>query len=325
MSLLEVEDLTVEHPRGGAPCVRTVRGVSLTVADRECLGVVGESGAGKSQLFLAVMGLLAPTARISGRIRFANEDVSRADPARLARLRGTALTMVFQDALGALTPHLRVGEQLAEVLVVHRRVPRRAALHAAAEALSRVGFEQAPRILRRYPHELSGGECQRVMIAMALLGEPRLLIADEPTSALDVTVQARILGLLESLRATSRLALVLISHDIAVVARVAERMAVMYAGRIVEHAAAARLLTAPRHPYTALLLECAPRAPGASGDGGERMRMPFIPGVPARADVDLEGCEFAPRCPRALERCWRERPRLQGDAEASVACHEPLP
>jgi len=319
MALLDIEGLEVRYETAGRR-VEAVRGVSLRLEEGECVGIVGESGAGKTQLCLASAGLLPPTARVSGRVRFDGEELLQAPPARLERLRGAALALVFQDPGSALTPHLRIGEQLAEVRTVHRRATRRAAWQAAHAALVRVGFAAPERVLAQFPHELSGGQCQRVLIAMALLGEPRLLIADEPTSALDVTVQAQVLVLLESVRASAGLALLLVSHDIAVVARLAERIVVMYAGRVVESAPTRRLIEAPRHPYSAQLLECVPQARGAPPS-----RMPFIPGVPPRADVAIAGCAFAPRCARAAERCRRETPPLSGAARAAVACHFPLP
>lgn len=317
--LLDIEGLEVCYPGTGLS-VEAVRGVSLAIAPGESVGVVGESGAGKSQLFLASLGLLSRAARIRGQVRFEGRELLGADARTLNGVRGSEITMVFQDPLSTLTPHLPIGVQLAEVLIVHRGASRRAARRSALAALERVRVSEPERRLGQYPHELSGGMRQRVMIAMALLGQPKLLIADEPTSALDVTVQAQILVLLEGLRQESPLAIVLISHDLAVVARLSMRIVVMYAGRIIESAATACLIERPRHPYTEELLRCVPRLSGPLGE-----RMPCLAGVPPRADESFSGCAFAPRCARVSERCRRERPPLETDAMgAAVACHHPL-
>ena len=319
MALLDIESLEVHYEQLGRR-LEAVRGVSLAVEAGECVGLVGESGAGKSQLFLATLGLLPRAAQVRGRARFEGRELVGADARALNLIRGSKLTMIFQDPASALTPHLRIGVQLGEVLTTHRGCSRRDARAAALEALARVQIPEPERRLTQYPHELSGGLRQRVMIAMALLGAPALLIADEPTSALDVTVQAQILELLETLRAAQPLAIVLISHDLAVVARLAERIVVMYAGRIVESAPTARLIEHPRHPYSELLVQCAPRI-----EGPRLERLPFVPGSAPRAEDVAPGCAFAPRCPRAAERCRRERPALEPDATgAAVACHFPV-
>ena len=229
--------------------------------------------------------------------------------------------MVFQDPMMSLTPHLKIGLQLAEVLVHHRGVSWRDAKRAALRALDRVRIPDPQRRLGQYPHELSGGMRQRVMIGMSLLCEPALVIADEPTSALDVTVQARILDLLRDLRAETGISIVLISHDLGVVASLADRVAVMYAGRIVESAPAAELMRTARHPYSALLMQCVPdlRRPRTE-------RMPFLAGQAPGAAEPERGCAFAPRCPRSTERCVQERPALVDvNAASQVACHHPLP
>jgi oligopeptide transport system ATP-binding protein len=316
---LRLESLRVSFTRAGET-IDAVREVSLAVRPGECLGIVGESGAGKSQAFLAAMGLLAPNARTGGSVRFEGEEILGLEPAALNRVRGSKLTMIFQDPMTSLTPHLKIGVQLAEVLVSHRGASWAQAERAALRALERVQVSEPKRRLEQYPHELSGGMRQRVMIGMSLLCEPALVIADEPTSALDVTIQAQIVDLLRALRLDSGLSVVLISHDLGVVAGLADRVAVMYGGRIVESAATARLLHAPRHPYTALLLQCVPnlRAPRSA-------RMPSLPGQPPQATTSSRGCAFAPRCPRASALCREERPVLQQRAQASeLACHHPL-
>jgi oligopeptide transport system ATP-binding protein len=316
---LSIESLRVSFNARGRS-VEAVRGLSLDVRAAECLGIVGESGAGKTQAFMAAMGLLAPNARAVGSVRFEGEEILNIAPRALNRVRGSKLTMVFQDPTTSLTPHLKIGAQLAEVLVHHRGSSWASAEQAARQALERVRVPEAKRRLGQYPHELSGGMRQRVMIGMSLLCEPALLIADEPTSALDVTVQAQIVELLRGLRLDSDLSIVLVSHDLGVVAGLADRVAVMYAGRIVESARTADLLRSPLHPYTALLLQCVPdlRAP-------RRARMPSLPGQGPPATLELPGCAFAPRCPRASERCHAERPELKATVRAGeIACHHPL-
>jgi oligopeptide transport system ATP-binding protein len=286
--------------------ISAVRQVSLTVTARECVGIVGESGSGKTQVFMAAMGLLAANAAADGSVRFENEELLRAAPKELNRTRGSKLTMIFQDPMTSLTPHLKVGTQLAEVLVCHRGASWSEARHAALRMLERVHVPEPRRRLNQYPHELSGGLRQRVMIGMSLMCEPTLVIADEPTTALDVTVQAQIIGLLRAMREETNMALVLISHDLGVVAGLADRILVMYAGRIVESAAAGELLRQARHPYTAELLKCIP-----SLSGPLLQRLPTLSGQPPRPGESLAGCAFAPRCPRAAERCRVERPLLE--------------
>jgi len=314
-----LESLRVSYTHAGS-AIDAVRDVSLAVRAGECLGIVGESGAGKTQAFMAVMGLLASNARTGGSVRFEGEEILGLAPDALNRVRGSKLTMIFQDPMTSLTPHLKVGVQLAEVLVRHRGASWADAQRAALRALERVHVPAPARRLKQYPHELSGGMRQRVMIAMSLMCEPALLIADEPTSALDVTVQAQIVELLRALRLDSGLSIALISHDFGVVAGLADRVAVMYAGRIVESAHTALLLRGPRHPYTDLLLKCVPnlRAPRGA-------RMPSLPGQPPAASAASRGCAFAPRCPRASDLCRAERPLLRGiEPESEVACHHPL-
>ncbi|MGC1523877.1 MAG: ABC transporter ATP-binding protein, partial [Steroidobacteraceae bacterium] len=294
---LRIEDLSVDFTRRGAR-ISAVRQVSMEVASGECIGVVGESGSGKTQVFMAAMGLNAGQAVVEGRVRFEDTDILGAGPTELNRVRGSKLTMIFQDPMTSLTPHLTVGVQLAEVLVCHAGKSWSEARAAARRMLERVRVPEAERRLNQYPHELSGGLRQRVMIGMSLMCEPTLVIADEPTTALDVTVQAQIIGLLRALRAEAGMALVLISHDLAVVAGLADRILVMYAGRIVESSGAGALFARPLHPYTAELLKCIPNLSGPRLE-----RLPTLPGQPPRPGEAFLGCAFAPRCARAAQRC----------------------
>jgi len=316
---LRIDDLTVGFSRPNRS-ISAVQQVSLAVAACECVGIVGESGSGKTQVFMAAMGLLANNATVQGSVRFEGGEILGATASKLNRIRGSKLTMIFQDPMTSLTPHLKIGAQLAEVLVCHAGKSWREARIAARRMLERVRVPDPARRLNQYPHELSGGLRQRVMIGMSLLCEPLLVIADEPTTALDVTVQAQIIDLLRAMREEVGMALVLISHDLGVVAGLADRILVMYAGRIVESAGSAELFRQARHPYTAELLKCIPSLSGpAFGTLADAPR-------PAAAAGDSpEGCAFAPRCPRAAERCRAERPVLEkrfGGAE--VACHYPL-
>lgn len=298
-----------------------VREVSLKVGPAECVGIVGESGSGKTQMFMAALGLLPADARAAGSVQFEGRELLGRSPAELNRVRGSKLTMVFQDPMTSLTPHLRIGTQLAEIRVSHAGASWRDAKTAALRMLERVRVPEAKRRLRQYPHELSGGMRQRVMIGMSLLCEPTLLIADEPTTALDVTVQAQIIDLLRAMRAESHTAIVLISHDLGVVAGLADRIVVMYAGRVVENAAAADILRHAAHPYTAELLKCVPNL-----SGPRLARMPSLPGVAPSPSSMAPGCAFAPRCARVRERCRVERPLLERPRENAhdVACHYPL-
>jgi len=316
---LDIENLQITYALAGGAIV-AVRDVSLAVRPHECLGIVGESGSGKTQLFLATMGLLPKNARTSGSVRFDGREILGLAPQALNRVRGSRLTMIFQDPMTSLTPHLKIGVQLGEVLVRHRGASWRDAQRSALQMLERVQVPEPQRRLRQYPHELSGGMRQRVMIGMSLLGGPDLLIADEPTTALDVTVQAQIMDLLSSLRAELGMAIVLISHDLGLVAGLADRIVVMYAGRVVENARAGELLQRARHPYTDLLLKCVPNLRAARLE-----RMPCVPGQAPSPAAAERGCAFAPRCPRATAHCEAQRPLLRNVQEsAQVACHYPL-
>jgi oligopeptide transport system ATP-binding protein len=316
--ILSIEHLSISFSHRAVSIVAVER-VSLAIAPAECLGIVGESGAGKTQVFMAVMGLLAGTAQVSGSVRFEGNELLAADAQALNRVRGSKLTMVFQDPMTSLTPHLAIGTQLAEVMVSHLGMRWTDARSCAGRMLERVQVPEPKRRLRQYPHELSGGMRQRVMIAMSLLCNPSLLIADEPTTALDVTIQAQIIELLRAVRGEFGMGLVLISHDLAVVAGLADRILVMYAGSVVENAVAEELFRHPHHPYTAELLKCIP-----SMSGARLARLPTLAGQPPRAGEVLEACRFAPRCPRAADRCRIERPQLQGTSSSQVACHFPL-
>jgi oligopeptide transport system ATP-binding protein len=315
--VLKIEELSIDFLKGQR--IAAVREVSLYVRQGECVGIVGESGSGKTQIFMGALGLLPRSARAAGSVRFEDEEILGAPRAVLNRIRGSKFSMVFQDPMSSLTPHLRIGTQLAEVLVCHRGMSWRESEEAALRMLDRVRVAEAKRRLRQYPHQLSGGMRQRVMIAMSLLCEPSLMIADEPTTALDVTVQAQIIDLLRTLRHEFGTAFVLISHDLGVVGGLADRILVMYAGRVVESAAAADLLRRPRHPYTAELLRCVPDLSGPPLE-----RMPSLPGQPPDAAHPAPGCEFAPRCRYARERCREQRPPLREMGGGQVACHFPL-
>ena len=318
-AVLCIDALSVSFGQRGTN-LHAVRGVSLQVAPRECLGIVGESGSGKTQVFMAALGLLADQGFAAGSVRFEGRELLGANRAELNRVRGSKLTMIFQDPMTSLTPHLKVGVQLAELLVCHAGATWSEAQAAALRMLERVRVPEAHRRLGQYPHELSGGLRQRVMIGMSLMCAPSLVVADEPTTALDVTVQAQIIDLLRLIRAEAGMSMVLISHDLAVVAGLADRVLVMYAGRVVESAAAADLFARARHPYTAELLKCSP-----SLTGPILSRLPTLAGQPPLPGESVAGCAFAPRCPRAAERCRMERPVLSDEiCGGSVACHFPL-
>ncbi len=290
-AVLRVEDLRVAFDtRDGL--LQAVDGVSFAVAPGRTLGIVGESGSGKTVAATTAMGLArGARMRVSGRALLDGEDLLAASPERLRGLRGAAIAMVFQDPLSALHPLLRVGAQIEEAVRAHRDVSRAEARARALELLEHVAIPDARRRLDAYPHELSGGMRQRAMIAMALANEPRVLIADEPTTALDVTVQAQILALLRRLRDELGMAMVLITHDLGVVAETADEVAVMYAGRIVEQAPAAELFAAPQHPYTWGLLRSTPRLDAAVGAD-----LVAIPGRPPSLVSPPSGCRFHPRC-----------------------------
>jgi oligopeptide transport system ATP-binding protein len=317
-AVLAIEALGVRYPIAGGS-IAAVSDFSLAIGAGECVAVVGESGAGKSQAFLAAMGLLGRAARVSGRVRLEGQELLGASPATLNRLRGARVAMIFQDSMTSLTPHLKVGEQIAESLVRHRGLSARAARARALELIESVHIGDAPRRLAQYPHELSGGMRQRVMIAIALACDPVMLIADEPTTALDVTIQAQILALLAELKRTRDLSLVLITHDLGVVASIADRVVVMYGGRIIEEGAVRTVLQAPAHPYTAALLASVPRI-----DRPGRSALAAIRGQPPDPRSLPPGCAFEPRCDFASTRCAASRPPLARGARSTRACHHPL-
>jgi oligopeptide/dipeptide ABC transporter ATP-binding protein len=285
---------------------RVLEDVSFDIRAGEMLGIVGESGSGKSMTALAVMGLLPPGGRIAdGHIGFEGTDITALPERDMQRLRGARMAMIFQEPTASLNPVLTIGEQIAEVLRHHRGLNRRAAWTEAVALLKLVEIAAAERRVEEYPHQLSGGMRQRAMIAIALACRPRLLIADEPTTALDATVQAGILDLLRGLRRDFGMAVMLITHDLGVVAEICERVLVLYAGRVAETGAAAALFASPGHPYTQALLAAIPRLQGPLGP------LPAIGGVvPAPADFP-RGCRFAPRCPRAIPACEVAPPELR--------------
>ncbi|MEU5876428.1 ABC transporter ATP-binding protein [Spirillospora sp. NPDC047279] len=315
--LLEIEDLVVDFATDEG-AVRAVDGAGFAVAPGETLGVVGESGSGKSVTAMSALGLIKPPGRVvSGRVVFDGLDLRTLPARELRRLRGGRIAMIFQDPMTALNPVMAIGAQLTEALRLHRPgLSRSGARDRAAELLTLVGVPGARRRLKQYPHEFSGGMRQRAMIAMAMANDPDLLIADEPTTALDVTVQAQVLDLLRLTRRETGAATVLITHDLGVVAELADRVVVMYAGRVIEHGPVAEIFGAPRHPYTRGLLESLPRL----DDDAEELTP--IPGTPPAPGEAAEGCPFAPRCAMVRDRCLTERPELvqTGPGRAS-ACH----
>ena len=316
--LLEIRDLVTEF-RTERGTVRAVDGVSLEIAPRGTLGVVGESGSGKSVTALSIMRLVAsPPGRIaSGSIRYAGKDLVTLPAAEMRAIRGNRIAMIFQEPMTSLNPVFTVGDQVGEAVRLHQHTSRREARQVAIDMLRKVGIPSPEERVDAYPHQLSGGMRQRVMIAMALACKPDLLIADEPTTALDVTIQAQILELLKQLQRELGMSILLITHDLGVVAETCDEVIVMYAGRVVERAATEALFSAPRHPYTAGLLRSVPGV-----EAGERLQE--IPGmVPSLAELP-PGCKFADRCPRVAERCRAEEPALVQLGASRVRCHFPL-
>jgi peptide/nickel transport system ATP-binding protein len=319
--LLDVRDLTVRFRAGGlalpgigARYVNAVNGVSLSIGRGETLGIVGESGCGKSTLARAVLSLVEVH---DGEVRFAGGRIAAKDKASVARLRGQA-AMIFQDPYASLNPRLTAGEAIAEVLGVHRKVAADAVAARVAELLRLVGL--SPELGARKPHQLSGGQCQRVGIARALAVEPSLIVADECVAALDVSIQAQILNLLMELQRRMQLSLIFISHDLGVVRHLCAKVAVMYLGRIVEHGPTEAIFAAPKHPYTRALLAAVPDI-----DPDRRLSPVTLRGEPP-SPLDLpQGCAFHPRCPHAADICQRSTPALRETGAAQLACHFDLP
>ncbi|WP_263250457.1 ABC transporter ATP-binding protein [Saccharopolyspora rosea] len=321
MALLEVRDLSVVFARRGEPPVTAVDGISFDVEPGRTVGLVGESGCGKSVTSLAIMGLLPPRgAEVSGSVRFDGTELLGLPQRELDQRRGRDLGMVFQDPLTSLNPVVPIGLQVAEVIERHRGTRRRAAMSEARGLLRRVGIPDPDRRLKEYPHQLSGGMRQRALIAMALACRPRLLIADEPTTALDVTIQAQILRLLAALVAETGTALIMITHDLGVVAGLCDEVNVLYAGRVVERAGRHELFARPRHPYTAGLLSSIPRLDVPRGQRLTPIRGSVADNIPWDA-----GCAFCPRCPNALDVCDQRPPEPGVDgAGRLLRCHNPV-
>lgn len=318
--LLDIRDLRVgfETP-DEEKIIVAVDGVSFSVPQGGTLGLVGESGSGKSVTCLSVLKLLAERGRIlGGKVMFGGQDLLSLSQDALQQLRGDEIAMIFQDPMSSLNPVKRVGWQIAEALIIHENLGAKEADAKAVDLLAQVGLPEPKMRARAFPHQLSGGMCQRVMIAMALACKPKLLIADEPTTALDVTIQAQILRLLRKLADETGTAVVLITHDLGVVAEVADEVAVMYAGRIVEAAPVAELFADPKHPYTKGLLGS---LPSRSTRGA---RLPMIKGAVPAPEQYPAGCRFAPRCPRASSLCLRDAPSVTETHDRRFACHHPI-
>ncbi len=304
MPLLEVSDLRVQYPAADAP-VRAVDGVSFSLEPGETYALVGESGCGKTATGLALLRLVEPGRIVGGRILFEGRDILGLPEEQMRRLRGARIGMVFQEAAAALNPVMRIGKQVGETLRIHRGMSRKESDAEAVELLRLVALPDPERQARAYPHELSGGMKQRVMLAIALSCSPALLIADEPTTALDVTIQAQILALLRELRAKLSLTILLITHDLGVVAENADRVGVMYAGRLVEEASVGPLFELPEHPYTRGLLRA---MPGAGTEEGRRLAT--LPGAVPDPGRPPAGCRFHPRCTERFDPCDRDEPQL---------------
>lgn len=310
-TLLEVKDLRTQFKRGKKDWITAVNGVSFNVNAGEIVGLVGESGCGKSVTSLSVMRLHNERlTKISGSIKFGGKEVLDLTTSEMQSMRGNEMSMIFQEPMSALDPIMRIEDQLAEAISLHNSNMSKAEIHErCVNALKLVGIPEPEMTLRNYPHELSGGMCQRVMIAMAMSCEPKLLIADEPTTALDVTIQAQILALMEDIRNRRNTGILLITHDLGVVAETCSRVIVMYAGNIVEEAPVKELFANPQHPYTEGLIASVPRL------GKRPHRLPSIPGSVPDLSVMPEGCRFAPRCKYAQDSCKQKLPELQTVSE----------
>ncbi|HWT38337.1 MAG TPA: ABC transporter ATP-binding protein [Paraburkholderia sp.] len=322
MALLEVNNLSVRFSRRDSAPVDAVQRVSFSLEKGKTLGIVGESGSGKSQTVMALLGLLAKNGAVSGEALYNGANLLTMSDAALNRIRGDRIGMIFQDPMTSLNPFLTIERQMTETLQLHRKLSRREAKQRAIETLERVRIPDAARRIGMYPHEFSGGMRQRVMIAMTLLSEPEILIADEPTTALDVTVQAQIIELLRELNRERGTAIILITHDMGVVAGLCDDVMVMYAGQTVEQAPARQLFATPTHPYTIGLLNALPRLTDE-----DDQPLQTIPGNPPLPGVASQGCAFAPRCTFAEDTCRTARPPLEtveGELHALRACHRPV-
>jgi len=314
MSLLSVRDLHVTYHTQAGP-VPAVRGVDLDIDRGEVLGLAGESGCGKTTVINAVLRLLPPRTKVDGTVLLNGEDVLSMKPGKLRAVRWTQASVIFQGAMHAMNPVRRIGEQIAEAIVIHNQAGEKEALVRAGALLEQVGLP--PRRLRDYPHELSGGQKQRVMIAMALACNPGIVIADEPTTALDVMVQAQVLKLLKELQRELGLAMLFITHDLSVLVEVSDKLAIMYAGKIVEEGPSVSVFTEPAHPYTRALAGAFPQI----GDRSFRMAPSGLPGDPPYPGNVPSGCSFHPRCPLAFEDCPNTDPQLLASGEGRrVAC-----
>jgi peptide/nickel transport system ATP-binding protein len=319
-TLLSVRDLAVTFGLRGQREAYAVDEVSFDIRPGEHIGLVGESGSGKSVTSLAVMGLLPKRGvKISGEVRYAGENLLTWSTRRMSALRGRDIAMVFQDPMTSLNPVVPIGTQVTEILRRHFDMSKSDARKRAGDLLQKVGIPDPARRLKEYPHQMSGGMRQRMLIAMALACEPRLLIADEPTTALDVTIQAQILELLKELVADTGAALLMITHDLGVVAGLCDKVNVMYSGRIVESATRGVLFGSPRHPYTGGLLRSVPRLDSPRG-----APLKPIPGSPTNVLPWTQGCAFAPRCANRIDRCTTETPALAPDGDRELRCHNPL-
>jgi oligopeptide/dipeptide ABC transporter ATP-binding protein len=314
--LLEIRGLAVTFVTRSGLALEAVRGLDLTLADGELHGIVGESGSGKSVAMMAVLGLLPPSARVTGSVKLRGEELIGRSQRYMRRIRGARIGYVFQDPMTTLNPLLTVGAQVAEAVSIHHRLLSGSAARERALALLRlVAIPSPERRFDQYPHEFSGGMRQRAGIAIAMANDPDLLIADEPTTALDVTIQAQIMELLRELRQEKGIGLVLVSHDLGVVAGAASRLSIMYAGKVVERGSVDEVFAAPLHPYTHGLLASLPRLDQRVG------RLTAIPGTPPAIHDRPSGCDFHPRCIHALGRCRLESPRLRRIEDKEAACH----
>jgi len=314
--ILSVAELSVQFklPQGWMTAVDRV---SFDLRQGEIVGIVGESGSGKSQILLSLMGLLASNGRCTGSAVFEGQELLNRPPKTLDTIRGSAMSMIFQDPMTSLNPYMRVSDQLTEVLTAHQGKSQAEALDIAVEMLERVRIPEARRRIRLYPHEFSGGMRQRVMIAMALLCRPEVLLADEPTTALDVTVQAQILELVAEVAREMQAAVAIVTHDLGVIARLCDRVIVLYGGRIMEHGTVDEIFYDPKHPYTKGLLASTPRL-----DEKVHGALRTIPGQPRAAMGDIPGCPFEPRCGLKIDRCRAEMPMLRSDDKGrATACH----